>query len=64
MLPSEAEKIRLKILRKMPPEQKLKIVFNLNALTRKITIDGIKNQYPNISPEELKKQISFRSKND
>lgn len=60
MLPPEAKKKRMEIIRKMPGEKRLKITFDLNNLIRKIMEDGIKYQQPGISPEELNKQISFR----
>ena len=60
MLPPEAEKIRLEILRKMSGEERMKIAFKLNYLTRKMMEAGIRNQYPNISAEEFNKQIALR----
>jgi len=64
MNPAEAEKKQLEILKKMPGEERLKIVFNLNRLVKKVMEDGIRNQFPHISPKEFKNQVSLRTKRD
>ena len=62
MLPPEAEKKHMEITRKMSGEKRLRIAFDLNRLTSRMTEDGIKYQHPGISPEELKDQISLRTR--
>jgi hypothetical protein len=64
MLPPEGEKKQLEILRNKSGEERLKISFNLNRLVKRIMEDGIRYQFPNISPEELKKQILLRTKSE
>lgn len=60
MLPPEAERKRLEIVRKMSGEERLKIALDLNELTRKVMEDGIRFQHKRILPEEFRKQVALR----
>ena len=61
MFPPEAEKKRLEIIRKMSGGTRLKIALDLSNLTHKMMRDGIRNQQPDISPDEFKKQVAIRT---
>jgi len=60
MLPEEVEAGRTKIYRSMPPEQKLHIAYDLYLFARKVVESSIREYFPNISPEELKKKMYER----
>ncbi|MBC8387133.1 MAG: hypothetical protein ISS13_01615 [Actinobacteria bacterium] len=45
----------IKIIRRLTPEEKLKKCFELNELTKKLFLTGLKNRFPNLSQEEIKK---------
>lgn len=48
------------ILRAMNGEQRLKIGFEMYNFTMKLVEASIRNQYPEISDEELKRKIKER----
>ncbi len=48
------------ILRAMSGEQRLKIGFEMRDFTMKLVEASIRNQYPEISDEELKRKIKER----
>jgi hypothetical protein len=62
MLPPEAEKKQMEILKKKTGEERLKASFNLNRLVKKIMEDGIRSQFPHISPEKFRAQKALRTK--
>jgi len=45
----------IKIIRRLTPEEKLKKCFELNELTKQLFLTGLKNRFPNLSQEEIKK---------
>ena len=45
----------IKIIRRLTPEERLKKCFELNELTKKLFLTGLKNRFPNLSQEEIKK---------
>lgn len=45
----------IKIIRRLTPEEKLKKCFELNELTKKLFLTGLKNRFPDLSQEEIKK---------
>jgi len=56
----EAEIKRTEIYRSMPPEQKLRIAYDLYLFARKIVRSSILEYFPGISPEESKKKMEER----
>ncbi len=57
---SKAEKKYIEIMRKKSGEERLKIAMELRKLTLKLAEIGIKEQNPNISPQELKMSLQKR----
>ncbi|MBD3232455.1 MAG: hypothetical protein GF315_01885 [candidate division Zixibacteria bacterium] len=55
-------KIRLEVLRKMTPEQKLEKVFELNKLTKELFKHGLRKANPDLNEEELHKLYLERLK--
>lgn len=45
----------LEALDRMTPEQRLKKAFELSEMTKRLTMQGIRKQFPDASPEELHK---------
>ncbi|MBU2563356.1 MAG: hypothetical protein KJ568_02785 [Actinobacteria bacterium] len=45
----------IKIIRRLTPEERLKKCFELNELTKKLFLTGLKNRFPDLSQEEIKK---------
>ena len=45
----------IKIIRKLTPEERLKKCFELNELTKQLFLTGLKNRFPDLSQEEIKK---------
>lgn len=45
----------IKIIRRLTPEERLKKCFELNELTKQLFLTGLKNRFPNLSQEEIKK---------
>lgn len=45
----------IKIIRKLTPEERLKKCFELNELTKQLFLTGLKNRFPGLSKEEIKK---------
>jgi hypothetical protein len=62
MLPAEGEEKQLEILKKLPGEKRMKIALDLSHLVKKVSEDGIRHQFPHISPLDLAKQLSLRTK--
>jgi len=54
------EKKYIKIMRKKSGEERLKIAMELRGLVLKLAEEGIKNQNPNISSEDLKAHLQER----
>jgi hypothetical protein len=45
----------IKIIKRLTPEERLKKCFELNELTKQLFLTGLKNRFPNLSQEEIKK---------
>ena len=45
----------IKIIRRLTPEERLKKCFELNELAKQLFLTGLKNRFPNLSQEEIKK---------
>lgn len=55
-----AEKKYIEIMRKKSGQERLKIAMELRKLVLKLAEEGIKDQNPNISPEDLKMHLQER----
>ncbi len=60
MTSKDAEAKRTEIYRSMPPEQKLRIAYDLHLFARSVVESSIREYFPNIGPEELKKKMIER----
>lgn len=49
----EIERIQLEILRKMEPEKRLKLAFQLLETEKKLLIEGIRIRHPEYSEKEI-----------
>lgn len=56
----EAGKKYIEIMRKKSGEERLKIAFDLRKLVLKLAEVSIKDKFPEISSEELKKKLQER----
>lgn len=52
----------IKIIRKLTPEERLKKCFELNELTKQLFLTGLRNRFPDLSKEEIKKLYLKRIK--
>lgn len=52
---NESHREYIKIIRKLTPEKKLKKCFDLNEFTKALFLTGLRNRFPNLSEEEIKK---------
>jgi hypothetical protein len=50
----------LEVLRRMTPEQKLRKVWELSAFAKKLFIHGLRQRYPDATPEEFHKILLER----
>jgi hypothetical protein len=53
-----AERKLIELARQMPDEKKLRLVFSQVETGRQLAMAGLKNRYPQASPEELKKRYA------
>lgn len=53
-----AERLQFEIWRAMPPWRKLELVAQMNAAVREIALLGIRQRYPNASPDEIKRRYA------
>ena len=57
----EAHRMQLEALRKMTDEQRVAISFELSENVRKNMLEGIKEQHPDFTPAQLKKEMLRRT---
>jgi len=50
----QTRKKYIEIIRKMSPENRLRKCFELNELTKKLFVTGLKSRFPECSEEEIK----------
>jgi hypothetical protein len=53
-----AERKLIELTRQMPDGKKLRMVFSQVETGRQLAMAGLKNRYPQASPEELKKRYA------
>jgi hypothetical protein len=54
----ETERVLFALLREMPPWRKLEMVAQLNQMVRELALSGLRERYPNASPEELRRRLA------
>jgi len=52
--------VEIEILSRMKGEERMRIGFEMCEFVRKLIIAGIRNQFPNISEQELKTMVKER----
>jgi len=55
-----AHKVRIQVLRRMPPEKRLQAALELSDLTSRLFIQGLKKRFPHLSHEEFKRILRER----
>ncbi|MCP4203953.1 MAG: hypothetical protein GY769_18705 [bacterium] len=53
----DAERVRLEVYRKMPPERKLELVEDANDTARALALAGLRLRYPDEPPERLHRRL-------
>lgn len=56
--PSETERVLFAMLREMPPWRKVEMVVQLNQTVHALALAGLRERYPNVSPEELQRRLA------
>ncbi len=54
----EAEAVLLEGLRRLPPWRKLEMVGQLNQTMRQLLLIGLRQRYPEASPQELRRRLA------
>ena len=60
--PRPNHRLYLNILSRMTPEQKLKKVFELSAFAKELFIQGLRERFPSLPPDEFKALLLQRLK--
>ena len=60
--PRPNHRLSLESLRRMTPEQKLAIVFDLSAFVKSLFVDGLRQRFPDLSETEFRRLVSERLK--
>jgi hypothetical protein len=56
--PPETERVLFAMLREMPPWRKVELVAQLNQTVHVLALAGLRELYPNASPEELRRRLA------
>ena len=56
----EAHRKQMEILRKLSPERRALISFELSNNVRQIAMDGIRNQHPEFTETQIKRELLRR----
>ena len=54
----DAERVLIELMRKAPPWRKLEMVAQLNETVRLLALSGLRQQYPDGTPEELRRHLA------
>ncbi len=54
----EAEAVLIGLLRQAPPWRKLHMVGQLNQTVRTLAISGLRQRYPEATPQELRRRLA------
>lgn len=60
MSPEDALQLRIEAYRRMTPEERLRISFELSELACQIAREGIRSQRPHASPDEVDRELRRR----
>jgi hypothetical protein len=52
------EALQVELIRRMPAWKKLSIVDDLNETVKLLAISGIKERYPNATPQEVQRMLA------
>lgn len=52
------EALQIQIIRRMPPWKKLAVVDDLNRTVKMLALSGIKQLYPNATPEQIHRMLA------
>jgi hypothetical protein len=55
---TDAERVQIEILRSMTPWRKLQLWNDLNMGMRQVALSGLRERFPNASPEELRRRLA------
>jgi hypothetical protein len=55
---ADAERVQIEILRSMPSWRKLRLWNDLNMGMRQVASSGLRERFPNASPEELRRRLA------
>jgi hypothetical protein len=54
----DAAAVLISLLRQAPPWRKLQMVSELNQTVRTLALNGLRQRYPNASPQELDRRLA------
>ncbi len=54
----EAEEVLIELLRQAPVWRKLEMVGQLNQMVRTLALSGLRQRYPDATPEELRRRLA------
>lgn len=54
----EAERVQIELLRQTPSWRKMEMVAELNAMVRDLMMAGLRQRYPNATPDELRRRLA------
>jgi hypothetical protein len=54
----QAERVQIELLRRAPPWRKLDIVGQLNQTVRTLALSGLRQRYPQATPQELRRRLA------
>ena len=56
--PPHIERVLIDLLRRMPAWRKLELVGQLNRMADTLALSGLRQRYPDASPEELRRRLA------
>jgi len=56
----EAQRMQIELMRKLSPEQKLSLAFNLTETLRKLVLADIHHRFPHADTEEIRRRFIAR----
>lgn len=54
----EAERVLIELLRQASPARKMQMVLEANRTARTLALTGLRERYPNDSPERLRRRLA------
>jgi hypothetical protein len=56
--PPEIEKLRIELIRQMPPWKRLYLAGRMIQTVRLLALSGLRRRYPQVSDDELKRRLA------